>query len=213
MRRNGELEQLLVTPLSPGAICRGHVLALERQFTAPFLLVLLIDAVLLLWGGLVAADYHATPAGLALSLPGGAITSAGPSSREQEVVRCLILWAMAVLLVVDARALAWMGLWQGLITSTPIKAVRITLYRVLVRPVFWLLVTLPLAPPLFVFGLSLGSAGGWLLGATIWWLVIGIAASYAYYFQAKREAVNQLRWAATFRYGSPFGRLPFARGD
>jgi hypothetical protein len=203
LRRHGGLEMLLVTPLSPDAICHGQMLALKRQFAAPVLLVLSIDAILLAWGGSVATDYQASLAGVGFLVPGAGTTATGPVSNEQELVRCLVLWGMAALLVVDARALAWMGLWQGLLASTPLKAVRVTLCRVLLRPTVWFLITLPLAPPLLIFGLSLGSIAGWLLGATIWWMVFGIGASYALSLRARREVVNQLRWAATFRYGCP----------
>ncbi len=49
-RQSGALELLLSTPLSVPEIIKGQVLALERQFALPALLVLLVDFVFLLAG-------------------------------------------------------------------------------------------------------------------------------------------------------------------
>jgi hypothetical protein len=161
-RRNGELEFLLVTPLRAGRICRGHILALQRQFALPFALALIIDAGLLFFGGHLIAE---TP--------------------EQGLLRCLCLWAMMVMLLVDAHALAWLGLWQGLRCNNVFVAIRRTLLRILVLP--WLV---------FLTTMCLGALGG-PLGPLIWWGMIGFGFDHYYYFRSTRNLRDLFRTMAS----------------
>src|SRR5207247_10466385 len=83
-RRRGELELLLVTPLSSRNISRGHLKARRRQFLMPVLLVVLIDGLLMVLGDTFLEQHFGGPLGL-----------------------WLFIWAMLVMLLIDARALAW----------------------------------------------------------------------------------------------------------
>jgi hypothetical protein len=154
-RRNGELESLLVTPMHARRICRGHMLALRRQFTPSVVLVLLIDASLLLFGHhLIIED------------------------AEQMLIRCLAIWAMMIMLLLDAHALCWLGLWEGLTQKNAFVALWSTLVKLLVVPWPLFVVTAFISPPLLLFRAAMTEADSAFLGLTMWWSVIGFMVDY-----------------------------------
>jgi hypothetical protein len=172
-RHNGELESLLVTPLRTRRICRGHMLALQRQFALPFALVILIDGCLLLFGDhLIIED------------------------DQQRVVRCLAIWAMMIMLIVDGHALIWVGLWEGLHSKNVFVATRKTLVRILFLPWPAFLLTSFLAPPVLIFSSALGDFSGWFLGVAIWWSVLGFMVDYFFYSRSVRNLREEFRTVA-----------------
>lgn len=173
-RRNGELESLLVTPLRTKKICQGHLQALRRQFTLPIAVVLFIDAGLLLFGDAFILE-----------------------TGEQAVVRCLSLWSMMVLLVLDAHALSWLGLWEGLRSKNVFVAMRATLAKVLLVPLPIFGLSMFVAPPVLIFGSTLGAFSGWFLGAVIWWSAISYLVDYFFYSRSSRDLRDHLRTVAS----------------
>jgi ABC-type transport system involved in multi-copper enzyme maturation permease subunit len=97
-RRSGALELLLCSGLGVGEVVRGRLLALRRQFAGPVL-------------GVLTLDVFAT--GLALS---------GTYGAEDIVFMLNLVVCLAVVFVVDMVALAWMGLWWGLVSRQSIRA-------------------------------------------------------------------------------------------
>jgi hypothetical protein len=108
-RRNGTLESLLGTPLSPQEIGAGMIQALRQRF---------------LWPGLTIAMMSVVAAGQ-LSMKG-----AGASA--------LALFVVAVTLMLDISCISWVGLWNGLAASSATTAIVSTLAKVLVLPLAWL---------------------------------------------------------------------------
>lgn len=110
-RRNGGMELLLSTPLTIEEIVRGRLKALGQLFTKPVVAILLADLLLLVAG----------------------LKDAGSDADEY-----VLFWVSHMaLLVMDAYAMAWVGMWIG----ARVKGNRTTIHvllRVLVLP--WLIV-------------------------------------------------------------------------
>lgn len=185
-RHNGELESLLVTPLRTRRICQGHMLALQRQFALPVGFVIFIDASLLLFGdSLIIED------------------------DQQRVVRCLSIWIMMIMLIVDAYALSWVGLWEGLRCKNVFVATRRTLLRVLFLPWPAFFATVFLAPPVLLFGPAFGDPSGWFLGAAIWRGVLGFMVDYFFYHQSARHLRCEFRTVAAEWFSPKRGQQPW----
>ncbi|HOA60455.1 MAG: ABC transporter permease [Verrucomicrobia bacterium] len=109
-RRTGGLELLLSTPLDVPRILEGQYRALGRQFGKPIVAVLVLDA-LLCWRmfGLMHSETGWNHAILFFS-------------------------ARAVILVADAFALGWFGMWRAMTTRSATDAAAATLFRILVVP-------------------------------------------------------------------------------
>jgi ABC-type Na+ efflux pump permease subunit len=179
-RRNGELELLLATPLSIRKICDGHMLGLVRQFALPLVFVLSVHLILLVVG----------------------IVALGERG-DGAVIRLLMLVALGVMLVVNVRTLAWVGLWEGLRSSSVYVAIRRTLLLVLVLPSLVFLLTLAVSPTLYLFGGSLRGTSGWMLGAVIWWCATGFMVNYASGLHAERKLRDQFRRVVSERVFHP----------
>lgn len=108
-RREGTLEMLLVSPLSEAQILRGYMVGLKRRYIIPFLIVQGLQ-----WLMMAFAIFHLELYGMFML----AVIYAG-----------LNTW-----LLVDLYLLSWIGLWQGLETGRPGKALRRTLAHVFVLP-------------------------------------------------------------------------------
>jgi ABC-type transport system involved in multi-copper enzyme maturation permease subunit len=91
-RRSGALELLLATPLEVRDILRGHLLALQRQFAGPILLVLVLHGMVLVAG---LSQMHNTDA-------------------EEQTSWALFVLLLGGALVGDAITLAWVSLALGL---------------------------------------------------------------------------------------------------
>ncbi len=108
-RRNNTFETLLATPLSTRQIIQGQWLALFKQFAGPIVLVLVWET----WMQIHSAHGHAS------------------WFNENYTVN---YWPRTVLLVTDAAALAWAGMWLGLKCKGRIRAILGSLVLVLFVP-------------------------------------------------------------------------------
>ena len=97
-RRSGALEYLLCcTPLSVPEILRGQWLALRRRFLRPMIAVLVLDVVFTV-----------------LSL-----TSAARNNASDEGYFIIYVLAAMLMLVADAVAIGWVGMWQAMVEKKP----------------------------------------------------------------------------------------------
>ncbi|MBI4327333.1 MAG: ABC transporter permease [Chloroflexi bacterium] len=175
-RSSGELELLLVTPISVEKICRGHFRALQRQFAFPVLVISLVDLLLILMGG---------------GLIGG--------QDSENVFRFLWVWAMLIMLFIDAPALAWVGLWQGLHARNSLAALMRTLFRILLLPWVVFFLSLLISPSFLFFRFFSDLTDGWYLGAIIWWWVVGFAMNAIYCRNAIAHLHEEFRRLAVGR--------------
>ena len=112
-RRSGALELVLCTDLGVAGIVRGRLLALQRQFFGPALAVLVVDLFLL----------------------GGVLRE---TVGQEEVSWWLATYlALMLVFVLDMVALAWIGLWWGLICRQATRALLRSLAVIFVLP--WVL--------------------------------------------------------------------------
>lgn len=109
--RSGELELLLVTPISDNKLLRGHSKALLRQFAWPIATMVMID--------LLFAFCYSPPNG---------------EFEATSLAGYLFIYALGLSLVLDCPALIARGLWNGLRCRTAVQAVRLTLLEVVAAP-------------------------------------------------------------------------------
>jgi hypothetical protein len=177
-RRNGELELLLSTPLTERQICGGFLNALRNQFLAPLVVVAGVDVALMYFSDRL------------LELDG-----------ETSGVVSILLWAMLIMLVMDARTLAWVGLWQGLGAKNVFVAVRETALRVLVVPWIIFFASLVFSPFLYAYGLVVDSESGWVMGGIVWWWIVGFMANTVFQLGAQRKLYDRFRLVAANALG------------
>jgi len=122
-RQSGALEVLLVTPLSVREIVAEQREALWRQFRDALRVISVVNGVTLVVYLM------------------GLIDEGGPSGLKA-VSALVVFLGGTVLLWLDAAALIWLGMWQGLKTKKYTRSVLATLGQVLLPP--WL-VLLPCA--------------------------------------------------------------------
>ena len=139
-RKSGALELMLTSPLRVPDILKGLLAAVRRQFVVPFAIVLGLDIFLL-----------------------GFAFNSGDSTEL-----AIIFLASVGLLMADAYALTWFGLWQGLSASSPAKALTKSLLHVLVMPWLYFSIVMGLLTMAFVQGAS--DLGGWMAGV---WFAVG----------------------------------------
>ncbi len=166
-RRSGALEYLLCcTPLSVPEILRGQWLALRRRFLGPMIAVLVLDFVL-----------------MALSLT----RTAGNRAQEAgDFIVCVI--AAMLMLVADAVAIGWVGMWQAMVEKKPRTAAGQTISRILILP--WILFGLMLSV-LGVMGLLDGpDTGGFAL---FFWFIFGIVIDASFGLAAREKLLAQFR--------------------
>ncbi|HTL55587.1 MAG TPA: ABC transporter permease subunit [Candidatus Limnocylindrales bacterium] len=178
-RRAGTLELLLSTPLTVAEILQGQFLALARQFLKPMIVLLIVES-LFMWGTVSAAWARGESSGF-----------------------WVLLWLTGMLmLVADLIALAWVGMWQGLIARNPSRATTTSLTRIMVLP--WV------AYGIFVLFLVLLSAspssgmhfeGGPKFFLTVWF-AFGLAADIGFGAHARNKLLRDFRLAAQQRYSS-----------
>ncbi len=111
-RRNNALEMLLATPLTVNEIINGQILALRRMFTAPLVVLLLLEAL----GGFI-------------------ILTLQTQGRDATPVVFFVVGGMySLLFVLDVIAVSWAGMWFGLTAKNETKALTKTILLVLVLP-------------------------------------------------------------------------------
>ena len=110
-RKIGALELLLSTPLSVRDILRGQLLALKRQFLAPLIVALIMEAIFLVAS---LREVHGDPEASAALVAFGMV--------------------MMIMLVADVPALSVVGMWISLTAKNPNRATGITLRRIMIIP-------------------------------------------------------------------------------
>ncbi|MEW5931597.1 MAG: hypothetical protein AB1941_29365, partial [Gemmatimonadota bacterium] len=109
-RQSGVLELLLCTPLGDENIWRGWLINLKRRFFWPIAVLLVVEFGLL-YGGTTATGW-----------------------RGGNPVLAIAYLAGMGMLVADAYAASWVGLWQGLIARNSTRACLRTIVFVLILP-------------------------------------------------------------------------------
>lgn len=119
-RKNGALEFLLAcTPLDTKDLVRGQWLALRRVFLIPTVFVLSLDFGLLI---------------IVLSTQWRPNSMLGPDGL---LPYALFVVAMMMMLVLDAVALGWAGMWTGISTNLPNRAPGLAAARIMGYPFAW----------------------------------------------------------------------------
>lgn len=171
-RRSGALELLLSTPLSILEILKGQWLALRRQFLAPFIFVLVVEA--LFMKASMAEEF---------------------APKDRQVWLALYLGAM-LMLVADAVAIYWLGLWLSLKARSAQRAANGTLMRILGLP--WLVLALVFVPMAQAAGRS-GEEPGWQFFFA-WWLLSGLGVDLLFGIWARTKLLTEFRLVASERY-------------
>ncbi len=125
-RRENALETLLATPLSLEQIINGQLMALERIFLTPAIVIFLLE----LGGAMLGIILNRTE-----QTPGG----------NSSVLAALVPGAMIYLFVfsLDTVALVWAGMWFGLTCKKESQAATMTVLWVIVAPLVALLLSCP----------------------------------------------------------------------
>lgn len=169
-RRSGALELLLCSGLGLGEVVRGRLFALRRQFVGPVFAVLTMDVMM-----------------TSFTLEGGF------GGVEDLVFMVCLMVGLGVVFVVDMVALAWMGLWWGLVTRQSIRG--------------WM------RSALVVFGLPWALFIGLILMAVVsngsfvpepeWafflgvYLVVNVGISVGGMLYARMRLLRDMRWEVT----------------
>ena len=167
-RQSGALELLLATPLSVREIIQGQRKALWRQFAGPMVVALVADG-LLLAGGMNEVR-----------------------SGDDEFFATML--AGMVMLVVDASALAWLGMWQGMTTRNFTLAWVKTMFWLLWLPWVVFLVLSITAAATGVRSMSFG-------GVVMLWGTIGLVADGVALVLVETRLASRFRDYATGRLG------------
>ena len=141
-RHNGTLESLLSTPLSVADLLRGQIKIIYHQFLGPVRAVLILDFILMSWLG-SSSMFGASIAGMIASFA-----------------------LMMAMLVADAWALTWQGLWLGLKAKNGWTAAFGALARIILLPMCIFI----------VFAALRVSALGRTSGVVLWALIGGITS-------------------------------------
>ena len=162
--RSGELELLLATPLTSGQIIRGHQRGLLRQFLWPITTMVVIDLIFAFAYG------H------------------GTTQRDAAyILGYLFIYSLGISMIIDAPALATVGLWQGLRSENNWQALQRTVLQVLGRPflVYGFTALVLIVPLLGILQsrferIHLPSVDFWIVGLMLyWWLVRFVTNAFA----------------------------------
>lgn len=179
--RTGTLELLLATPLKPGEIVRGQWWAIRRTFAAPVLLVVLLE-IGLSWLQMqenIRTNLSNNPA-----MQGNATWMSDMMMMQLVNGICSLVVALTGLI-----AVAWFGMWMGLVSKKANQAVIKTIVFVQVLP-FVGLIFVQLA---FQIGFS------WAGGFRHWWVtqiivtVLAVILDFVFIQLARRRLLNDLR--------------------
>jgi len=175
-RRSGAFELLLSTPLGADAIIRGQRAALWRQFAAPVTALLLANSATLvmeIWRAPTAANHE------------------------------LLIWVhiiAGVSLVIELLALAWVGMWQGLIHHKSTRAALLALARILAIPYAFFFAVL------FIYSLGGPAAGLNWIGLLIFPNFFGVATNFFFALEANTKLRAAFRTVASEGYTPPVRR-------
>lgn len=160
-RQSGALELLLVTPLPEAAMVRGHLQGLRVHFR-PFLVVIIL---------------------LNLALLSIVVAFHDNFGREVSWLAFLVIGGAGVLFL-DFRALAWVGLQQGLKAKNHTRALLATIGRVMGLP--WLGIFL-----MFLLGMAGGVGDPWPL--FVGWMVFSMINAWGWMSFARSEVRDGIR--------------------
>jgi ABC-type transport system involved in multi-copper enzyme maturation permease subunit len=121
-RRNGALELLLCTPLTPQELVRGQVDALYNYFIGPALAIAAVFPI----AGILGLSLGQNTAGM---------------NADASLFALGLFWFL--FFVLDLHALAYTGLWNGLTHARVDRAITKTVFAVLILP--WLTLVVPFA--------------------------------------------------------------------
>jgi hypothetical protein len=170
-RRSGALEYLLsCTPLSVPEIIRGQWMALRRRFLGPMIAVLVLDAVLM----------PLCSSGRANSVIGKA-----------DILYFCVIAAM-VMLVADALAIGWLGMWLAMAEKKPHTASGSVILRILVLP--WVI----------LFLMARGFSGDVV---PVLWLLLGFGIDVGFALSARRNLLTRFRAQAAMQPDESLGIL------
>lgn len=192
--RTGTMELLLATPLEPGKIVRGQWWAIRRTFSTPVLVVVLLGILLtcLQIEESIKTNLKNNP-----SLQGNATWVSDMMVMQIVNGVCSMVVGLTGLL-----AVAWFGMWMGMITKKANQAVIKTLVFVQVLP-FVALIFVQLG-----FQIALSLAGGF----SHWWIseivlsVVAVILDVAFIWIARKRLFNDLRGVAAQASGEGAGR-------
>jgi len=178
-RKAGAMELILSTPLSVGEIVRGQLLALQRQFLAPVLVVTALEIGWLL---------------TSLTFDRSDIDDIGVVAS---------VWLVVIItLPGDALALAVVGMWGGLTVKNPNRAAAIPVMRILVLPVFlWSVIMMWIATA----GGASGNFGYVSLGL---WIGLGLITDLGFGLSAWDALHGRFRDQSVAGYSAPPARPP-----
>ena len=155
-RDSGALEVLLCTPMSIREILQGYLLGLRRLFYRPVLILVAVEVLL---------------------IAGQAFVMAATASRLEIIFTVLGAGLCIFIAVLDLFAVARYGMWAGLSTKKPGRAVTKTVVNVLLLPMLALLLCLPL------------------------WPIIGVVKNLIFMNYAQEQLRRYFRAVITERYG------------
>lgn len=203
--RTGTMELLLATPLSPRQIVQGQWRAIRQTFAGP-LLVFVVLQVATAWLQVdhnVAANLKNNPA----------LQSDLQWKRDLYIAQTVSSVSSILGSISGLIAIAWFGMWMGLVSRKANHAIIKTLVLVQVAPSIvqmFLLIILQL-------GLS------WTGSFRVWWIpqlvmaFFGIGIDIGLILLARRKVTNDMRLIATetarSREGGRFGWLKFRRAN
>lgn len=170
-RRSGALELILTTPLDTHQVLRGHWLAMRGMFLGPGL-ALLVAEMIMLW---IAID--------------------SPEHRSSDTPLVFAAWMGGIgLLLLDAWALRWMGLWSAMTERTSQAAINRTLMTVLALPG-----TVTFAGMTVALYLRIALADdGWIPAVMLGtWLGVGLIADLWFGLKSKRRFLAHFRTIAS----------------
>lgn len=161
-RQEGTFELLLSTPLTVRDILAGQFRALRRQFGPTVLATALLTAMYpLIWAAL------------------------DPEwDRETAEVAVPLALLVAVGLVGDAYALAWLASWRALAARRHQHAAGSAVFRVLLLP--WLVLSV----------LALGSMGGGFAMVVMLWVIVGFVSDSLWIVYSRDRLLSDFRAAA-----------------
>jgi hypothetical protein len=157
---------LLVTPVSIEEIIAGQLRALQNLFRGPIWLAILANALL-----------------FCLTI----FTNPDSLAPQEVVLLCELYFGGAILMLVDFRALTWVGMWMALLTRRHTRAIQATLLRVLLAP--WLAIFVLVLLTVGGGGLSSGTA----LGMSLFWVGLAAVLSHSFASRAKIGLLEAFR--------------------
>lgn len=184
-RRNSFMEQLLTTPLSTPEIVRSQMIALERQFSPPLVVVAACDLILML----VARRFFGW-------------------SPAQSFGFSMFLGGVVVVMLLSAYVLARLGLWLGLRFRNPANAALVGLLCILGVPTGLFMVVL------YFLVSAVGPAILQLLaGCAVIWVIVTAINAAGFHSYAQRRLRHAFRRQAALVSGKDVPKPKTSRRD